>query len=124
MNTIQKRFLLFTFCILSRLLLVIIVKYINPEYLKHIGFIGGLIGLSFIYLFLTNSRVTGPEVFGGKIWWNKFRIVHGILYLIFAYLSFKKPKQAWKPLLLDVILGFLFFLNYHYIQGNFKILFN
>ena len=115
MNTIQKRFSLFAICILLRLLLVIIAKYINQQYLKYFGIIGAIIGLSFIYLYFSKSRLTGAEVFGEKIWWHKFRIIHGILYLIFAYLSFNIPNKAWIPLLIDVTLGFLLFIHYHYI---------
>ena len=48
------------------------------------------------------------------------RPVHAILYLTFAYLAFKKSKESYKPLLLDVILGLLSFLHYHYYAGNFK----
>ena len=119
MNTIQKRFSLFAICILFRLFLVLIAKYIKQEYLKYFSIIGAIIGLSFIYLYFTKSRLTGAEVFGGKIWWHKFRIIHGLLYLTFAYLCLNIPNKAWIPLLIDVILGFIFFIHYHYTQDNF-----
>ena len=63
-----------------------------------------------IYIYLTGSRTTGPEVFGDKIWWNNLRPIHAILYILFAYNAFNQNKNSYIYLLLDVILGFTSFI--------------
>ena len=124
MENIKKRFLLFLIgCIGTRLLLVYLAKTLNPNYVKYLGYISILIGLSFIYLFFSGSRKTGPEVFGDNIWWNNLRPVHAILYLLFAYNAINGNNKAWMFLLVDVIIGFISFIIYHYTNDNFKKLF-
>jgi hypothetical protein len=123
MNNIQNRFLLFICgCILIRSLFVLIAKnYI--EYLPIMGSIAVLPAIGFFYIYFTNSRQTGNEVFGDKIWWNSLRPIHGTLYAIFAYMALQKNPDAWKILLLDVIIGLSGFLYFHYTEGNFSKLF-
>ena len=123
MNNIQKRFLLFICgCILTRSLFVLIAKnYI--EYLPIMGSVAVLPAIGFFYIYFTNSRQTGNEVFGDKIWWNSLRPIHGTLYAIFAYMALQKNPSAWIILLLDVIIGLSGFLYFHYIEGNFSKLF-
>jgi hypothetical protein len=124
MNTIQKRFLLFIFvCILTRLILTFVVKKLQVKYLPIAGYIGLILGISFLTIYYYNLRKTGIEVFGDKIWWNDIRPVHGILYLIFAYLAINKNKNAWVVLLIDVIFGLVMFINHHYTNDDFKYLF-
>ena len=115
MNDLQKRFLLFLFgCIGSRSLLVYVAKNTKQMYLKYLGFLALIPAIGFMYLFLTGKRKTGPEVFGGKIWWNKLRPVHALLYFLFAYNAIIGNTNAWIFLLIDVILGVISFLTYHY----------
>ena len=71
--------------------------------------------IGFIYIYLTNSRQTGAEVFGGKIWWNNIRPIHGLLYGMFAYNAIKQNSGAYKYLLVDVIIGLISFLMHHKI---------
>jgi hypothetical protein len=124
MNTIQKRFLLFIFgCILTRLILTFVVKKLKPIYLPIAGYIGLILGISFLTIYYYNLRKTGIEVFGDKIWWNDIRQIHGFLYLIFSYLAINKNKNAWVVLLIDVIFGLVMFINHHYTNDNFKYLF-
>lgn len=121
MNNIQKRFLLFLFgCIGTRSLFVYIAKTIDMQYLPLLGYLALLPALGFIYIFITGSRKTGGEVFGNKIWWNNLRPIHAILYLLFAYNAINKVKHAWIYLLIDVLLGLISFLTYHYLVGDFK----
>ena len=121
MNNIQKRFLLFIFgCISIRLLFVYIAKTIDNSYLPILGLLALIPAIGFFYIFFTNSRDTGPEVFGEKIWWNDLRIVHGLLYLIFAILAITRQSYAWITLLIDVSIGLLSFLYFHYSNGNFN----
>jgi len=119
MNDIQKRFLLFLCgCILVRTILVIIAKN-NQEYLPIMGYLALIPAFGFLYIYITNSRQTGPEVFNQKIWWNDLRPIHCLLYLLFGMLAIRKDKNSWVILLFDVIIGLLAFLHFHYTEGNF-----
>ena len=124
MNDLQKRFALFLIgCMGLRSLLVYIAKTTDVKYLQLLGYLAIIPAIGFSYIFLTGSRKTGGEVFGGKIWWNKLRPVHAILYGLFAYNAINKNKQAWIYLLIDVIIGLISFIGYHYMEGDFtKIL--
>lgn len=124
MNDIQKRFVMFLVgCIGMRLLFVYIAKMTNPNYLPYLGLLAILPAIGFTYIYLTDSRKTGLEVIGGKIWWNKLRPIHALLYALFAYYAINKSNIAWVFLLIDVAFGLLSFLIYHYLQGNFSKLF-
>ena len=120
MNTIQKRFLLFLIgCIGTRALFVYLAKIANKNYLRYMGYLSLLPAIGFIYLFLSGSRKTGKEVFGDKIWWNNLRPIHGIIYLLFAYNAINGNKLAWIYLLIDVIIGLISFLGFHYYNNDF-----
>ena len=120
-NNIGKRILLFLFgCMTIRIIFVILAKKINNKYLPYLGYLSLLPMIGFIYIYLTNSRKTGREVFGDKIYWNDLRPIHAILYGAFAYNSIKKNKNAWVYLLIDVIIGLIVFVNYHYTNNNFS----
>lgn len=121
MNSIQKRFLLFLCgCIVVRSLIAYFVKVMDPKFLPYAAIPALLLALSWFYLFFTNSRQTGPEVFGDKIWWNNLRPVHGLLYLVFAILAYQKKSYAWKVLVVDVVIGLISFLVFHYKENNFS----
>jgi len=124
MKTIQKRFLVFLFgCIVVRFLFVVIAAKVNKKYLPYLGMLSIFPAIGFIYIYLGGYRKTGGETFGQKIWWNNLRPVHAILYLTFAYLAINKSSQSYKPLLIDVLVGLLSFLIYHYTIGSFSKLF-
>ena len=121
MNNIQKRFLLFLFgCIGTRSLFVVAAKNVDKQYLKYMGYIALLPAIGFIYIYLTGSRKTGGETFGDKIWWNKLRPLHSLLYFLFAYNAITGNKSAWLFLLVDVLFGLISFLIFHYINGDFS----
>jgi len=121
MNTTQKRFLLFLFgCIGIRTLFVFLAKYANTTYLQYMGYLALLPAIGFFYIFLTDSRKTGAEVFGDKIWWNNLRPVHGLLYFLFAYNAITGNSSAWIYLLIDVMFGLVSFLTFHYMNNDFK----
>jgi hypothetical protein len=120
MNTIQKRFLLFLFgCIGMRSLFVYLAKTENKTYLQYMGYLSILPAVGLFYLFFTGSRETGVEVFGDKIWWNDLRPIHGLLYLLFAYNAINGNNFAWIYLLVDVIIGLISFLSFHYYNNDF-----
>ena len=125
MNNFQKRFLLFIFgCIFVRTLFVIVAKNISLNYLPYLGYLALLPSIGFFYIYLTKSRQTGAEVFGDKIWWNDLRPIHGLLYALFAYNAINKNSFSWVYLLIDVIIGLISFLIFHYYNGDFQKLFN
>ncbi len=114
MKTIEKRILLFLFgCLIVRSLLVILAKQINIKYLPWLGILALIPAIGFFTIYIRKSRLTGPEVFGEKIWWNSLRPIHGLLYLLFAWFAIQKQSFAWIFLLIDVIIGFTVFLLHH-----------
>jgi hypothetical protein len=120
MNPLRQRFLMFLIgCMGVRFLLVFIAKYINPKYLKYLGYLALLPAIGFSYIYVTGSRKTGAETLGEKIWWNHLRPIHAILYFLFAYNAIIGNKQSWIYLLVDVLLGLISFLLYHYVKGDF-----
>ena len=124
MNNIQKRFLLFLIgCIGTRSIFVYIAKNIPVKHLPILGYLALIPAIGFTYIFFTGSRQTGREVFGDKIWWNNLRPLHALLYGLFAYNAIIMQPFAWKFLLLDVIIGLVSFLIYHFIHGDFSSLF-
>lgn len=115
MNNMQKRILLFLIgCMGVRILFVFIAKNINIKYLKYLGYLALLPAFGFLYIYLTNSRKTGMETFGAKIWWNNLRPLHSLLYFLFAYNAIIGNRNAWIYLLIDVLIGFISFIIYHY----------
>lgn len=120
MDDLKKRIFLFLIgCIGTRALFVYIAKNVNLTYLPLLGYLAILPMIGFIYIYLTGSRQTGAEVFGGKIWWNNLRPLHALLYGLFAYYAIQRANFAWKFLLADVIIGFCAFMIYHYNHGDF-----
>lgn len=123
MNPIQKRFLLFLFgCILVRISFVVISKKYQ-QYLPLMGKLALIPAISFMYIYANDLRKTGGEVFGDKIWWNHLRPIHSLLYGLFAILALNSNPHSWIVLLVDVTIGLLAFLQFHYNEGNFQKLF-
>ena len=66
-----------------------------------------VIGLGFLSLYATNSRLNAPEG-GGVTWWAPYRVVHGLLYLAAAaLLHLGKPADAGRVVFIDTLLGLL-----------------
>jgi len=115
LTPIQKRYLLFLGgCIPTRLALTALAKYISPQYLPYLGLVTLAIAIGFLYLYFTGKRQTGFETQGAPIWWMKFRIMHGLLYLLFSVLAFMRYKNAYIVLLVDTIIGLGLFLMHHH----------
>jgi len=118
MNNIEKRFLLFIGgCILVRGLLVVVAKRTQRKNLPILGYLALIPAIGFTYIYLTDSRKTGPEVMGDKIWWNDLRPIHALLFFLFAYEAINYKTESYKYLLFDVILGLLAFFNFHYFKN-------
>ena len=73
-----------------------------------------VIGVSMLYLYITNSRMNAPESSSGKTWWNSYRPLHAMMHLLFVMLSLfdKTLKYAFIPLLLDVIIGAIIYIRH------------
>ena len=105
----------FTVCVIVRFLLVLLAKNVDEDKLQILGYIALIPAIGFISLYLTDSRKTGLEVGGKSIWWNKFRPIHGILYLLFAIYAIKKETNSWIILLIDVIIGIILYIKKYYL---------
>ena len=124
MNNIQKRFILFLFgCITIRLLFVYFAKNASSQILMYMGYFALIPAFGFAYIYITNSRQSGSEVFGEKIWWNYLRPLHSLLYFLFACNAIIGNKTAWLFLLVDVLIGLILFLFQHWKKDNFNKLF-
>jgi len=123
-TNIQKRFLLFLMgCIGTRVFIAYLAKVSSPRLLKYLGYLALLPAIGFSYLFISGQRKTGGEVFGDKIWWNPLRPIHSLLYFLFAYNAIIGNRKAWIYLAIDVIIGLISFLVFHYNNGSFKKLY-
>ena len=121
MNTLEKRFLAFLLiCIPTRTAIALIPKYVNINYLPFLGYLALLPAIGFAYIFIFGKGKTVGETFGQKIWWNNLRPIHSLLYFIFAYLAINKNRSAYLALILDVLIGLVSFLCYHYNAGSFN----
>ena len=87
------------------------------------GYLALIPAIGFTYIFLSGSRKTGPEVMDNKIWWNNLRPFHALMYVLFAYNAINRNPQSWIFLLIDVIVGLVSFIVFHWMEGNFNKLF-
>ena len=123
LSNIQKRFLLFLIgCIGVRFMFTYIAKVASKRVLFYMGALALLPALGFLIIYFTGIRNRGPEVFGEKIWWDDLRIVHALLYILFAIYAFQGKTFAWVPLGVDVTLGLIAFLVHHKNEGNLQTL--
>jgi hypothetical protein len=102
-------------CIPARLALVYLAYSLKKDYLPYLAIPLLLIGASFIYLYLSNSRLRAREA-GGYTWWKDIRPVHGCLYLLAGIYALTKTNYSWIVLLIDVIFGLSSFLYHHYLN--------
>jgi hypothetical protein len=101
-------------CIVVRALFVYLAKVASPFYLKLLGFLALLPAIGFLVVY--NRRMTGPEVFGEPIWWNRLRPFHAFLYFAFAFFAISSSPFAWIFLAIDVVFGLGAFLNHHFLS--------
>ena len=115
LTNLQKRMVYFLIgCIGTRLFIVYLAKTLNENLLKILGFIAFIIACGFLTIYLFGLRESGPETMGDKIWWNDIRPFHALTYFTFAYLAIMGDRDnAWKVLLLDVIVGLGVFIIHH-----------
>ena len=100
-------------CIPTRLLLSLLLLKIDKKYLPYLSIPLFLIGLSFIYLYFSKSRLNAFEA-GGETWWKNWRPIHGLLYITAGILCLKQNRFSSLVILLDTILGLSLFVHHHY----------
>lgn len=90
----QRNMLFFFGCIPTRIIYAIIL---NSSYAikYHLLWLNLFIGIGFIYKWYTWKGEKGA--FGGVLWWNNMRFIHGIIHLI----AFFNPRVLY----LDIIIG-------------------
>lgn len=105
-------FLFLFVCFPARVLLAYFAKYLRGYYLLVFSLITFVIGIQFIRHYINNSPNVG--FFGSNVWWENYRLVHGLNYLMFSVAALYKYKNAWLFLLLDAFLALLFFIYEKY----------
>ena len=103
-------------CIPIRIIIALIPLYIDKKWLFYYSFILFAMAISFLYLYFTNGRENAFEA-GGKTWWAKYRIIHGLLYLMAAYYAYHQNRNAWIPLMIDVIFGLILFIQKRFLHN-------
>lgn len=98
-------------CITARIGLVLLAYKLNKKNLPYLGVLLALIGVSFLYLFFTKSRMKAPEA-KGYTWWANYRLLHGMLYLTASIYALRGENMAWIPLLIDISVGVILFTEH------------
>ena len=102
------------FCFPARLFLALLAKIIPTNYLPIMGLFTAIISLSFFINFIKNKE-DDKGFFGNYVWWNNYRLIHGFSYAIFSILALLEYKNIWIILLLDALLGLIFFINKYFL---------
>ena len=106
---------LYIACILIRLS-IIYFTYLSILFNKQYQLFAALyaaLGTGSFYHWITKSRKKGA--FQQTIWWEYLRPVHGILFMLAAYLIYQKNELYLPILLLDTSIGIMGHINQHYI---------
>ena len=102
------------FCLPARLLLALLAKKIESKYLPIMGLFTIFISISFFINFIKNKD-SDKGFFGNYVWWNNYRLIHSFSYALFSIQALLKYKNAWIILLVDALLGLLFFINKYFL---------
>lgn len=100
----QSKLLFLLCCIPTRLLLALLAYKIDEKYLQYLSILFIGIGLSFFYLYITNSRLNAPEA-NGTTWWKEIRPIHGAFYLTAGIYAYKRSRISALLILIDAIFG-------------------
>ena len=123
MNDLKKRFYLFLLgCIGARTLFTVIAACSSSSTLSILGYLALLPVFGWLYIMLFGERNTGPEVFGGRIWWQKLRPVHTLLWAGFAYRAIFGLPSPYRLLAIDTLIGLGAFLFHHYMNGELEVM--
>lgn len=117
LNLQDRQFYHHYLCIPLRILfpLFLIYYYTHfPNYIQYIILITlFLISSTFMYLYLSNSRLQSYES-GGNTWWKEYRIYHSIFYFLSFLLLFYKQPIYWPIIVLLTNVVFSLITTYFY----------
>ena len=114
MKNLKPKLIFMILCLPMRILIALLPIYLNNYLNKIFSIITLIIGVSFIYAFFSNTRHFG--IFNQPIWWHNIRLIHGMLFLTASIYLYNNNNMASIVLLLDVLLGFIYFLNNHFFK--------
>lgn len=125
MKISKERIATFLFlCIGIRILLTYFIYWIEKnkqDFLRILmGIVGLIISFSFIYIYLFGSERADQQLEiwndqDNKVWWNNFRVVHGIFYFLFAMYALTNTKGSYVFLGVDVSVGLLLWFSHHFL---------
>jgi len=111
-------------CIPARIGLGYVAGKLSSQNLRYMAYGATILAIIWIILALFGWRKKGLETFGAPIWWTPYlRIIHAIFYLVFAYMAYYEKPHYNYVLYADAFVGFVSFIIYHAINGDFKYLF-
>ena len=100
---------LWLLCIIVRLLIIVIVRNFYKKYNIYLASILFVMGTGFMFKGITGSNMEKQIT---KVFWHETRYLHGLLYLLSAYLVFiKNIKMASLTLLLDIVFSLMYRFN-------------
>lgn len=124
-----SRALTFLFgCILTRIIIAYLAylagKNPNKLYLTFIALGSLFISLGFFFIYFNGSDTADRQLEiwddDKKMWWNQLRLIHGALFLaFFISAGIHQSPQSYLILVVDVLLGLLFWILHHSLQINF-----
>jgi hypothetical protein len=100
-------------CMVVRAAFALLAYKLPTQYLFWMAFPALTIAIGFLVLFLFRLRPTGREVNYERIWWDRLRPVHAMLYFGFAILALQHNRSAYLFLVADWILGLVAFTGFH-----------
>jgi len=100
----------------------VMAAFANTSTLQLLGVLALFPVIGWLYIMFVGERNTGPEVFGGRIWWQRLRPVHTLLWTGFAYRAIHGIHSAYRLLAIDTVIGLCAFLFHHYSNGELAVM--
>jgi len=101
---------LFGACVVTRILVCLVAVFIPLSYLSWMGYAALLPSFAFFFVYVMKLRPKGMH--GQIAWWNQYRPLHGMMYMLFAIFAIHRIRKAYFFLFIDILLGIIFFM-YH-----------
>lgn len=98
---------------------LLIPLYMTPRLLILVGAAAALAAIGFWSNVIRAARGehTGCGIFGGRVWWERVRVVHAALWTIASTAAFAQAPWAGWVLVADVSVGALAGAS-HYVQNT------
>ncbi len=100
-------------CLGARTGIAYLVKRVSSKYRLLMASLLLIPAIGFAVIYLFRLRRTGGEVFGQRIWWDKLRPFHSLMYFAAALAVYFRKKNAYLLILLDTLVGLVAFCRYH-----------